>query len=120
MWRGVVKSTRQITKWGQFQPDEYLASLSEISKLGWNNYYEAVLTKQGGEQLAKPKTVYIFLKEKQLIIKEYYLKIIPHRLVRQAGRKNLPFYGHVSVLLPQIIGILLHIDLNGATSSICY
>jgi hypothetical protein len=65
-----------------------LASLSEISKLGWNNYYEAVLTKQGGEQLAKPKTVYIFLKEKQLIIKEYYLKIIPHRLVRQAGRKK--------------------------------
>jgi hypothetical protein len=65
-----------------------LASLSEISKLGWNNYFEAVLTKQGGEQLAKPKTVYIFLKEKQLIIKEYYLKIIPHRLVRHAGRKK--------------------------------
>jgi hypothetical protein len=92
----------------------YLASLSEISKLGWNNYYEAVLTKQGGEQLAKPKTVYIFLKEKQLIIKEYYLKIIPHRLVRHAGRKKLLFYGHASVLLTQIIGILLYIDLNGA------
>jgi hypothetical protein len=88
-----------------------LASLSEISKLGWNNYYEAVLTKQGGEQLAKPKTVYIFLKEKQLIIKEYYLKIIPHRLVRQAGRK---FFSYVSVLLAQIIGILLYRDINGA------
>jgi hypothetical protein len=62
--------------------DDGFDSLSEISKLGWNNYYEAGLVRLAGEQLEKHKTVYIFLKEKQLIIKEYYLKISPHRLVR--------------------------------------
>jgi len=50
-----------------------------ISRMGWNSYYEASLTcLQGVAQKAKP--VYVYLTDKQMIIREFYLKLIPHRL----------------------------------------
>ena len=51
-----------------------------IAKMGWNSYYEAsLLTLQGVSQ--RSKTVYVYLTDKQMIIREFYLRLIPHRLV---------------------------------------
>jgi len=50
-----------------------------ISKMGWNSYFEAsLLNLHGANQ--KGKTVYIYLTDKQMIIREFYLRLIPHRL----------------------------------------
>ena len=60
-----------------------------ISKMGWNSYYEANLICLNGAS-CKPKTVYVYLTDKQMIIREFYLKLIPHRLTsyRQISKQN--------------------------------
>ena len=50
-----------------------------ISKMGWNSYYEVSLLSLQGEN-QKCKTVYVYLTDKQMIIREFYLRLIPHRL----------------------------------------
>lgn len=42
--------------------------------------YEARLISQSGNHLAKPKKVYCYVTPKQLIVKEYFLKVIPKRV----------------------------------------
>jgi len=44
-------------------------------------YFEAQLTKLSGSEQSKPRTVYVYLTDKQVIIREFFLKLIPHRLV---------------------------------------
>ena len=69
---------------GQFQilviqPQKITNINNYISKMGWNSYYEAsLLCLHGSNQ--KSKTVYVYLTDKQMIIREFYLKLIPHRL----------------------------------------
>merc|ERR1719422_1470777 len=71
---------------GQFQilviqPQKISNINNYISKMGWNSYYEAsLLCLHGSNQ--KSKTVYVYLTDKQMIIREFYLKLIPHRLAR--------------------------------------
>ena len=50
-----------------------------ISRMGWNSYYEATLHCLNGSD-QKAKTVYIYLTDKQMIIREFFLKLIPHRV----------------------------------------
>ena len=52
---------------------------SYISRMGWNSYYEATLLSLNGSS-QKAKTVYIYLTDKQMIVREFFLKLIPHRL----------------------------------------
>jgi len=62
-------------------PPAKLTSINTyIARMGWNSYYEVSLTCLHGSQ-QKPKTVYVYLTDKQMIIREFYLKLIPHRLV---------------------------------------
>ncbi|CAL4080991.1 unnamed protein product, partial [Meganyctiphanes norvegica] len=42
--------------------------------------YEARLISQSGNHLAKPKKVYCYVTPKQLIVKEFFLKVIPKRV----------------------------------------
>merc|ERR1719357_329594 len=50
-----------------------------VTRMSWNSYYEVQLTKlQGVAQ--KSKTVYVYLTDRQVTIREFYLKLIPHKL----------------------------------------
>ena len=62
-------------------PPAKLTSINNyISRMGWNSYYEVNLTRLTGSS-QKQKTVYVYLTDKQMIIREFYLKLIPHRLI---------------------------------------
>jgi len=61
-------------------PPAKLTSINNyLARMGWNSYYEVSLTCLHGS-VQKPKTVYVYLTDKQMIIREFYLKLIPHRL----------------------------------------
>jgi len=55
-------------------------SLRDAGNYTWNSYYTVNLVKLAGVVQTRPRTVYVYLKEKQLIIKEYFLKFIPRRI----------------------------------------
>ena len=62
-------------------PAPQLAAVTSfVSRLGWNSYYEATLTQLAGQH-CRHKTVYVYLTDKQIIVREFYLRLIPHRLV---------------------------------------
>ena len=73
-------------------PPAKLNSVNEyISKMGWNSYYEASLLSLQGEP-QKCKTVFIYLTDKQMIIREFYLRLIPHRLASYRVNPKVRFH----------------------------
>merc|ERR1719397_1351096 len=57
-------------------PDKLDLVNNYVTRMSWNSYYEVQLTKlQGVAQ--KSKTVYVYLTDRQVTIREFYLKLIP-------------------------------------------
>lgn len=50
-----------------------------VTRMGWNSYYELQLTQLHGIP-QKPKTVYVYLTDRQVTVREFYLRLIPHKL----------------------------------------
>ena len=61
-------------------PEQARRVRDNIEKRRSNNYYEVALVRLAGVRQQKPATAYVFVTDKHLIIKEYYLRVIPHRL----------------------------------------
>ena len=82
-------------------PNKITSINNYIAKMGWNSYYEASLTCLHGAA-QKPKTVYVYLTDKQMIVREFYLRVIPHRLasyrVNPQVRLGLGADGELSIL----------------------
>jgi len=81
LYKGHTLITRQVIVLLPASIADIQESLRDLSNYSWNNYYTANLIKLAGVNMIKPKTVYLYLKEKQLIIKEFYLKFIPRKIV---------------------------------------
>ena len=83
-------------------PAPQLAAVTSfVSRLGWNFNYEATLTQLAGQH-CRHETVYVYLTDKQIIVREFYLRLIPHRLVsyrvhpQLQCQDDLPFLGGYS------------------------
>lgn len=60
-------------------PDRIQSVNNYVARMGWNSYYEAQLIKLHGA-VQKPKTVYVYLTDRQVTVREFYLRVIPHKL----------------------------------------
>ena len=91
--------------------------------MSWNSYYEVQLTKlQGVPQ--KSKTVYVYLTDRQVsltdglksntfaqvTIREFYLKLIPHKLATFRVAPHVAF--SVQVLIPTSYGVISSLRLK--------
>ena len=80
-----------------------------IAKMGWNSYYEVSLHCLNGSAL-KPKTVYVYLTDKQIIIREFYLKLIPHRLASYRVNPQVKLN-----ITDEVLSITQHDEEDGVT-----
>lgn len=53
---------------------------NRFADLGHTNYFEGNIVSIGGQTSPKPRVAYFYLNSKQLVIKEYFWRIIPRRL----------------------------------------
>jgi len=60
-------------------PSKLEAVNNYVARMGWNSYYELQLTQLHGSP-QKPKTVYVYLTDRQVTVREFYLRLIPHKL----------------------------------------
>jgi len=68
---------------------------SYVARMGWNSYFEVQLTRLHGVQ-QKAKTVYVYLTDRQVTIREFYLRLIPHKLATYRVAPTVSFNIQVS------------------------
>jgi hypothetical protein len=66
-----------------------------VARMGWNSYFELQMTKLH-VAAQKSKTVYVYLTDRQVTIREFYFRMIPHKLATYRVAPHVNFAIQVS------------------------